>query len=93
MKNPIRTPVISATAAARDFSALLDQIEAGAEFLIERHAAAVARIGPAHPGPRKLSECLAVRLARPSLAPDRKFAADLRKIRAGYPRYAPPSWA
>lgn len=92
MKNRIRPPVLSATRAARGFSQLLDKVEAGAEFLIERHSEAIAHIGPPNPGPRRISDCLAVRLARPVAAPDREFAVDLKKIRAETPPYAPPKW-
>jgi antitoxin (DNA-binding transcriptional repressor) of toxin-antitoxin stability system len=83
---------LSATEAARDFSRLLDRIEAGGEAIIERHSRAVALIGPAATAPRRISECLAVPLARPSAAPDSEFAADLEEIIRGNPAVEFPSW-
>jgi antitoxin (DNA-binding transcriptional repressor) of toxin-antitoxin stability system len=83
---------LSATEAARDFSKLLDRIEAGSEAIIERHSQAVALIGPAAMAPRRISECLAVPLARPSAAPDSEFAADLEEIIRGNPAVEFPSW-
>lgn len=71
---------VTATAAARGFSRLLDQATLGTEVLIERHAEPVALLSPVGPAPRRLSECTAVRIARPSAAPDARFAADLAEI-------------
>ena len=90
MKNQILR--LTATEAARDFSRLLDRIEAGGEAIIERHSQAVAMMGPAASAPRRISECLAVPLARPSTAPDADFAADLEDIIRGNPAVEFPSW-
>jgi prevent-host-death family protein len=83
---------LTATEAARDFSGLLDRVEAGQEAVIERHSEPVAIIAPAGHGPRRLSECIAVALARPSSSPDPDFAADLQDIIQGNPAVEPPSW-
>lgn len=90
MKNQILR--LSATEAARDFSKLLDRIEAGAEAVIERHSHPVAVMAPAEIAPRRISECLSVRLARPSTVPDPDFAKDLKRIIEGHPAAEPPSW-
>lgn len=90
MKNQILR--LSATEAARDFSRLLDRIEAGAEAIIERHSRPVAVMTPAEIAPRRISECLALRLARPSAVLDSRFGADLEDIIRGHPVGEPPSW-
>ena len=98
MKNQIRRRVrsgrerLTATQAARDFSRLLDRIEAGGEAVIERHSHPVAVISQAAAVPRSLSECMAVRLARPSARPDVRFAADLEDVIRGNPAAEPPAW-
>lgn len=83
---------LTATEAARDFSRLLDRIEAGAEAIIERHSEPVAVISPANTAPRRLSECIAIARARPSVTPDPDFAADLEDIIRGNPVTEPPPW-
>ena len=89
MKNQIR---ITATEAARDFSRLLDRIAAGSEAVIERHAEPVAVLSPVTSAPRKLSECIAARLASPSVAPDDAFAQDLAEIIRTATTDEPPRW-
>ncbi len=83
---------LTATEAARDFSRLLDRVEAGAEAVIERHSEPVALITPVAHAPRRISECISVALARPSSSPDPDFAADLEEIIRGNPAVEPPSW-
>lgn len=83
---------LTATEAARDFSGLLDRIEAGEEAIIERHSEPVAIIAPASHAPRRISECMATGLARPSSSPDPDFAADLEDIIRGNPAVEPPTW-
>ncbi|HYM10512.1 MAG TPA: hypothetical protein VEU62_07265 [Bryobacterales bacterium] len=91
MKNQIRR--LSATRAARDFSRLLDRIQSGGEAVIERHSPhPVAILGPAAVAPRRISECLAVPLARPSAAVDRAFASDVAKVIKTHPRGRFPRW-
>jgi prevent-host-death family protein len=89
VKNRIR---ITATEAARDFSRLLDRVSAGAEAVIERHTEPVAVLSPVDLAPRKLSECIAIRLARPSTSPDHRFAADLAEIIREASADEPPVW-
>ena len=90
MKNQILR--LTATQAARDFSHLLDQVEDGSEAVIERRGEAVAVIGPAESAPRRISECLSVKLPRASVRPDPDFARDLNDIVAGNPMGEPPAW-
>ncbi len=90
MKNQILR--LTATQAARDFSHLLDQIEGGSEAVIERRGEAVALIGPAESAPRRISECLSVKLPYVSVSPDSDFARDLDDIIAGNPAGEPPAW-
>ncbi len=90
MKNQILK--LSATQAARRFSKLLDRIEAGAEVIVERRARPVAFIVPAEIAPRRISECLAVPVARRPAVLDARFARDLEEVIAGHPVGEPPSW-
>ena len=83
---------LTATEAARDFSRLLDRIEAGEEAVIERHSKPVAIIAPAAHATRRISEFIAVEMARPSSAPDPDFAADLEEVIRGNPAVEPPEW-
>jgi prevent-host-death family protein len=83
---------LTATEAARNFSVLLDRIEAGEEAVIERHSEPVAILAPAAHSPRRISECMAVGLARSSSSPDPDFARDLEDIIRGNPAVEPPSW-
>lgn len=83
---------LSATEAVRDFSRLLDRVSSGAEFIIERHGEPVAIFSPPNPAPRRVSECCAAKLPRPSCAPDPAFANDLTGIIAGNPVSEPPEW-
>jgi len=91
---PMRNQILrlTATEAARDFSHLLDRIQAGAEAIIERHSEPVAILMPATAAPRRASECLAIQLARPSVTPDPDFARDLEDIIRGNPVTEMPEW-
>ncbi len=72
---------MSASEAARNFSAVLNRVSAGEEIEIVRNGAPVAIIGPPKTrflSPERLKELFS------SLPPaDDDFAEDLRKIRAG----------
>jgi len=69
---------LSATDAARRFSELLDSVERGGEsFLVMRRGRAVARIEPARAANGKhVKEILR------STPPDRRWASELRELRA-----------
>jgi prevent-host-death family protein len=91
MKNQIVR--LTATEAARDFSALLDRIETGQRAIIERHSKPVALIVPAPFAARRLSESAALPLARPSARLDGGFEKDLEVIISGHRESEPPAWA
>ena len=84
---------ITATAAAREFSDVLDRVEHGGdEFIVERHGRPVATIAPVTPARRaKWGELLAVLDALPR--PDAAFARDLKKLRRDQPRLPRDPWA
>ena len=69
---------LTATDAARRFSELLDAVERrGESFLIVRRGHAVARVEPARAANGKLIK----EILRAS-PPDRRWAAELRELRA-----------
>ncbi|MBA3420550.1 MAG: type II toxin-antitoxin system prevent-host-death family antitoxin [Thermoleophilaceae bacterium] len=76
---------ITATEAARSFSAVLNRVAAGEEIEIERNGAAVAVIGP--PRVRFLSPERFRELLDGLLEVDEDFADDLQRLRA---RVGPP---
>lgn len=84
---------ITATAAARDFSDVLDRVEhRGDEFVVERHGRAVATITPVTPPRRaKWGELLALLDDLPR--PDAAFVRDLKKLRREQPRLPRDPWA
>ena len=83
---------ISATEAARSFSRLLDDIEAGGRFLVHRRGQDVCVMAPPVPVARRASECLAYLRGRAPIEPDHGFGEDLLEILAGEPIEEPPSW-
>jgi antitoxin (DNA-binding transcriptional repressor) of toxin-antitoxin stability system len=83
---------LTATQAARDFSRLLDRIEAGGEAVVERHSALVAVISQPTNTPRRISECMSVIAAGPSARPDARFGSDLKNIVRGNPTGKSPHW-
>ena len=69
---------LTATDAARRFSELLDVVERrGESFLIVRRGHAVARVEPARAANGKL-----IKEILRSSPPDRRWAAELRELRA-----------
>jgi antitoxin (DNA-binding transcriptional repressor) of toxin-antitoxin stability system len=70
---------LSATEAARGFSALLDQVEHDGEtFLVERRGRVIARVAPAAAATgRSLKALLRARTI------DERWPADLAQLRAG----------
>jgi prevent-host-death family protein len=83
---------VSATEASRNFSRLLDEVEAGRRFVIRRRGRDVCAIVPPAPAGRRISECLAVLRARPPVTLDDGFGVDLRSVLAGERTGEPPSW-
>jgi antitoxin (DNA-binding transcriptional repressor) of toxin-antitoxin stability system len=83
--------------AVRDFAALLQRVQAGAEVVIERDAQPLAIVRAAAPQRRKISECIALAEAHeresgddPVLDPD--FAADVEEIVRNRKPWNPPTW-
>ena len=73
---------LSATEASRSFSSLLDQVEAGARFLIQRRGQDICMMAPAPVRGRLASECLQLLRARSVVLLDEKFSTDLLQILA-----------
>lgn len=72
---------ITATAAARGFSRLLDEVEHGHEsFRIRRGGRVIAVVGPSAPPTITVRELLARLAALPR--PDDRFSADIDAARA-----------
>jgi hypothetical protein len=88
---------ISEAEAARDFSALMARVRAGAEVVIEDGSLRVALIRSAVPISSAISDCLALAKKHeeetgdaPVLDPD--FAADVEEIIRNRKPWNPPAW-
>jgi antitoxin (DNA-binding transcriptional repressor) of toxin-antitoxin stability system len=68
---------ISATKASRAFSEVLDQVEKGRSFVVERHGRDVCRITKPPSDRRRASECLEILRSRMPVVLDERFGADL----------------
>ena len=78
---------------ARDVRSILQQVETGAEVIIERNAQPVAVIRPAEPVRRKISECIALMPADSTATIDPDFAKDVdAAIAAHREPLEPPAW-
>lgn len=73
---------ITEAEAARDFTAVMDRVRAGAEVVIDKDASAVAILRPAfNPNLRRLSESLRLARARASTVTlDSDFGRDLTDV-------------
>lgn len=82
---------MTATEASRNFSALLNRVNAGEEVEITRSGEAVAVIGP--PGARLVPAKRLLDLLASAPRPDEEFADELRRLRStvGPPRKPWPS--
>ena len=79
---------------AKDFAAVVEKIQQGAEVIVERDARPIAVIKlPAFQG-RSIDECIALARARGSHATlDEAFAKDLESIIDNHREpLSPPSW-
>ena len=83
---------ISATEASREFSNLLDQIESGRSFIVQRHGHDVCVMTSPPVAGRSASECLALLRGRPVSLLDDEFGADLSEIVTTEPAEERPSW-
>jgi antitoxin (DNA-binding transcriptional repressor) of toxin-antitoxin stability system len=71
---------LSATQASRSFARLLDEVEAGSQFLIHRRGKDVCLMSaPPLPG-RTASQALEILRSRVPVRLDGRFGADLRAI-------------
>lgn len=87
------TREITATEAARNFSALLSRVRYGGEsFLVVRNGEAVCRIEPAGAAPRTTVGRLLDHLAT-ELRPDGEFADDLEIVQQEQPKLPGSPWA
>ena len=78
---------------ARDIAAVLDQVQSGAEIVIERNAKPVAVLRAAEPRRRKLSEIVASLPENSKAKLDPDFAADVQEfIDSHREPLHPPSW-
>ena len=85
--------VLSATDASRSFSKLLNDVEAGGRFLIQRRGRAICAMAPPPVESRKVSECVALLRGRPPVLLDEGFGDDLADLIDGEPLTEPPKWA
>jgi antitoxin (DNA-binding transcriptional repressor) of toxin-antitoxin stability system len=67
---------ISATVASRNFSRILDAVEGGRRFVVERRGHYICELGPPRPPARRLSESVAVIRGRAPVLLDDGFADD-----------------
>ncbi len=78
---------------AKDLRSILQQVETGAEVIIERNAHPVAVIHPAEPVRRKISECIALMPADSTGTVDPDFAKDVEAVIAAHREpLEPPAW-
>ena len=78
----------------KDFGAVLEKLQQGAEIVVEQDHKPVAIIRPPKPSGRPILECIASARASGSRAtPDEEFAADVEEgIRNRQQPWNPPSW-
>lgn len=84
---------ISDADAVRDFAAVLAQVRAGAEVIIEHDAQPVAVLHAPAPQPRKLSACLELLPEDSAATIDADFAKDVEAaINSHREPLTPPEW-
>jgi len=83
---------VSATAASRSFSRILDEVEAGRRFLVHRRGHDVCIMAPPPVTGRRASEVLAYLQSRPPVILDDRFGDDLLDILTGEPAEERPKW-
>ena len=85
---------ISDIEAANDFESLMAKVQAGNEVIIERDSRPVAVMRPLTPGPRLLSEAIALAEAHGCTATlDEGFSRDLESaVNSHREPLSPPQW-
>ena len=84
---------ISATEASRLFSDILDKVEKGRRFLVQRHGRDVCVMAPPPIPGRRGSECMALLRGRFAVLLDDGFAQDLLDVLAKEGLEDRPPWA
>ncbi len=83
---------ISATEASRAFSRLLDKVERGDRFVVQRRGRDVCVIAPAPVEGRTAAQCVAVLRGRTPVLLDGRFGKDLLDLIRDERVEEPPSW-
>ena len=83
---------VSATAASRSFSMLLDQVETGRRFLVHRRGRAVCVMAPPPVEGRRASEILLLLRARPPVLLDGGFGKEILRMLQEEQVEDRPSW-
>jgi antitoxin (DNA-binding transcriptional repressor) of toxin-antitoxin stability system len=94
-KSELKVPLevrISATDASRSFSRLLDEVESGRRFVVQRRGRDLCTIAPAAAEGRRASECLDLLRARTPVLLDDGFGEDLLRVLAEETPEERPSW-
>ncbi len=90
---PMATIHISAAEGARDFTALLAQVRAGAEVIIEDGSITVAVLHTPAPPRRSIEECIALLPEDSPATIDEDFARDVAEAVATHREpLNPPAW-
>jgi hypothetical protein len=90
--NTDRERRISATAASRSFSKILDEVESGSRFLVHRRGHDACVMAPPPVAGRRASEVLAYLRSRSPVVLDDRFGADLLDILKGEPAEEQAAW-
>ena len=83
---------VSATEASRAFSRLLDEIDGGRRFLVQRRGRDICLMTRPSAAGRRASECLALLRARSPVLLDDRFGRDILNIILEEPVVEPMSW-
>jgi hypothetical protein len=78
--------------ASRNFSRILDAVEGGRRFVVERRGHYICELGPPRPPARRLSESIAVIRGRAPVLLDDGFADDLAAVISNEPLEQDVSW-
>ena len=82
--------IVSATEASRSFSALLDRVERGERFVVERHGKSICVMAPPQADGRRASECLVLLRDREPVLLDDRFGDDLLDVINAEPKDSRP---
>ena len=91
-KSESRTRRVSATKASRSFASILDQVQRGRRFLVQRRGQDVCLMSSPETDRRTGSECLALLRGRARIELDDRFGSDLTEIVTTEPADDRTSW-